>query len=370
RINRNGFGFTAADLRVNGKRDSVLARWWHVSAMRDGPAAGNPFEFRTDDSLTGGSFELDHTSGGNAYSLGATETYGRGSADGLVYVASGAYERVQTAFARAIVHPARNVETQVAVYDVRADLLANGARLVEGGIAARLGVAFRPRDGLTLRGSTGAGFTPPSLVAFAGLRGAPGGVTVASTTDIGLDKHVFDAETTLSLDVFATHESNRLIQDRHARWTNAGDAARRGAEFSLARRPRAGLGYLLQAWTASDTPALRATAGDVASGATHGYAEISYHGAQGSRVSLGATYWGADPLLTQPVVVMLNTNVEIQVGARGKIQFSVENLNDAARAVISRGTPFLSDPSPFAPGPRTVRLLVRRSFGRTGPDGG
>jgi len=127
---------------------------------------------------------------------------------------------------------------------------------------------------------------------------------------------------------------------------------------------------LLQAWTASDTPALRATAGDVASGATHGYAEISYHGAQGSRVSLGATYWGADPLLTQPVVVMLNTNVEIQVGARGKIQFSVENLNDAARAVISRGTPFLSDPSPFAPGPRTVRLLVRRSFGRTGPDGG
>ncbi|HTD35763.1 MAG TPA: hypothetical protein VK665_19090 [Candidatus Elarobacter sp.] len=64
-----------------------------------------------------------------------------------------------------------------------------------------------------------------------------------------------------------------------------------------------------------------------------------------------------------------NANVEIQVGARGKIQFSIENLNDAARAVISPRVPFLETASPFAPGPRTVRLLVRRSFGRTGTDG-
>jgi hypothetical protein len=129
-----------------------------------------------------------------------------------------------------------------------------------------------------------------------------------------------------------------------------------------------GLGFLLQAWTSSDTPALGG-AGDVASGATHGYAEISYHTARGSRVSLGATYWGADGALGQPAVVLLNTNVEIQVGARGKIQLSVENLDDAARAFVSPARPFLAPPSAFAPGPRTLRLLVRRSVGRTGTDG-
>jgi hypothetical protein len=126
---------------------------------------------------------------------------------------------------------------------------------------------------------------------------------------------------------------------------------------------------LLQAWTASETPALLTSSGDIASGATHGYAEISYHGAQGSRVSLGATYWGADAALAQPAVVMLNANVEIQAGARGKIQFSFENLNDAARAVASPAHPFVAPASPFAPGPRTLRLLLRRSFGRSGSDG-
>ncbi|MEA2720203.1 MAG: TonB dependent receptor, partial [Candidatus Eremiobacteraeota bacterium] len=368
RFDRNGFGFTTAELRLNGAHDSVLARWWHASSIRDGAAAGDPLVFHTEDALTGASLELDHTRGDDLFSAGVTETYGLGSANGGIFVGAGAHERIQTAFARAIVHPARRVETQFALYDFGADVVANGRRLTESGLLARVGAAYRASDRTTLRASVGEGFTPPSLVAFAGLRGAIG-PTGSGTVDLGIEQRVIDNRTTLSADVFATREVNRLIESRRGGWVDAGTVARRGAELSLARRPAVGLGFLLQAWTATETPALLATVGDVASGATHGYTEISYHGAQGSRVSLGATYWGADPSLAQPATVLLNTNVEIQVGARGKIQFSIENLNDAARAVIAPAHPFLSAPSAFAPGPRTVRLLLRRSFGRTGTDG-
>lgn len=368
RVDASGFGFGEAELRVTGARDAVLARWWHVAAFRDGPAAGDPFELRTDDALTGASLELDRTSGADLFSLGASETYGLGSAAGATTVRAGAFERVQTAFARAIVHPAEKLETQLALYEFRADLAANGSGEVTGGYSARLGAAYRASPGTTLRASVGATLTPPSLIAFAGRDGGLG-PSGGGTVDVGLEHRVIDARTTFSADVFATRQINRVVETRDGRWTDAGTAVRRGAELSLARRAPSGLGYLLQAWTASETPALVNTGGDVASGATHGYAEISYHSPRGSRVSLGATYWGADPSLAQPATVLLNTNVEIQVGARGKIQLSVENLNDAARAVLSPRVPFLETASPFAPGPRTVRLLVRRSFGRIGTDG-
>jgi hypothetical protein len=152
-------------------------------------------------------------------------------------------------------------------------------------------------------------------------------------------------------------------------WSDVGETARRGAELSLARRPAVGLGYLLQAWTASETPGLGPTYADVASGETHGYAEISYHGAQGSRVSLGATYLGADSAFAQRAALVLNTNLEIQVGARGKIQFDVENLNDAPVRV--RGAEFarFAPRSAYGLAPRTVRLFLRRSIGRAGSDG-
>lgn len=367
RIGSNTFGFGAAELRVNGRNGALLARWWHASSVRDGAAAGDPFEFHTEDALTGASLELDRARGDDLFSVSVSETYGQGSARGATFVGVGAFERVQTAFARAVVHPAPRLETQLALYEVRADVAANGARAVEGGFSGRLGAAYRLSDRTTVRASAGASLAPPSLVAFASLRDrfrASGGGTV----DVGVEQRVIDKQTTLSADVFATRIVDRLAETRTGRWIDVGTAVRRGAELSLARHPAVGLGYLLQAWTSSDTPALGG-AGDVASGATHGYAEISYHTARGSRVSLGATYWGADGALGQPAVVLLNTNVEIQVGARAKVQLSVENFDDTARAVFSPLRPFVAPPSAFAPGPRTLRLLLRRSVGRTGTDG-
>ncbi len=366
----NRFSYSAADLRFTGARDVVSARWWHAGASSEGAVAGDPFEFRTDDALTGTALELDHTRGADLFSLGVSQTYGQGTADGAVVVAPGSFQRVQTAFVRAVVHPARNLESQFALYDVRANTQANGVRDDEGGIAGRFGLVYRVANGTALRASIGAGFTPPSLIALAGLTNKLG-PSGSGTVDLGIERRMIDNETTLSVDVFATHAVTRLLETGPGEWTNTGTVTRRGAEFSLARRPRSGLGFVLQAWTAGETPALAATGsfGDVASGATHGYAEISFHGIQGSRVSLGATYWGADVPLGQPATVLLNTNVEIQIGARAKVQFSIENLNDAARAVKTPAQPFLGLPSASAPGPRTVRLLIRRSFGRTGSDG-
>jgi len=390
----NDFNFSEAELRLGGAHDIALARWWHANATRDVAAAGDPFEDRTDDALTGGSLELDHIAGEDLYSLGASETYGTGTADGFVVVSAGSFERVQTAFARAIVHPARRVETQLAFYEIHADGRANHgviptySAFTESALLGRIGAAYRASDRTTLRASIGAGFTPPSLVALASI-GKDLGFTASGTYDLGLEQRIIDRQTTLSADIFASREVNRLIQAPFGTWTNAGSAARRGLEFSLARHPAVGFGFLLQAWTTSETPALLttvtgtpapratpggaptlvATSGDVGSGNTHGYTEISYHGAQGSRISLGATYLGADPSLAQPATVILNTNLEIQVGIRGKIQFSIENLNDAHLAVISPLDRFLAPPNALGLSPRTVRLLVRRSFGRTSSDG-
>ncbi|MEA2664218.1 MAG: hypothetical protein QOI11_1162, partial [Candidatus Eremiobacteraeota bacterium] len=280
-------------------------------------------------------------------------------------------ERIRTAFARAIVHPARKLEAQLALYGVGVDARAGFSALRASGVLARAGLAYRAGPTTTLRASLGDGYAPPSLVALALNRGTLHGVENADTADLGFETRVIDARTTLSADVFATRIHDRLVEDVPVgtAWSDGGEAARRGAELSLARRPAVGLGYLLQAWTASETPGLGPTYADVASGQTHGYAEISYHGAQGSRVSLGATYLGADSAFAQPAALFLNTNLEIQVGARGKIQFDVENLNDAPVRV--RGAQFarFAPRSAYGLAPRTVRLFLRRSIGRAGSDG-
>lgn len=364
----NRFGFDAAEYRGSGAQSTVLARAWRVSASRDGAAAGDPLETSTDDVLTGGSLEFDRSVGTSVLAVGASETYGTGTANGAVVVAPGAAERVQTAFLRAILTPGPRWQAQLAAYAVVSDATANANHLDEHGLLARAGVSYRVSDRVTLRASSGSGFAPPSLVALAGFSG-PMGVETATTDDVGVQARVIDGHTTLSADVFATHGGNRLIETiGPLPWTNGGPFARRGAEFSLARFVSAGFSYLLQAWTASETPAL-ASIGDIASGATHGYAEISYHWANGSRVSLGATYYGRDALLAQPAVLPLNVNWEQQIGERGKIQLDIENLNGVRLGIPTSALPVLAPRNAFAPAPRTLRIVVRRSLGRSGTDG-
>lgn len=368
RLSANRIDLTAGELRISGTRDALLARAWRANALRLGDPAGEPLLRDTRDALSGASLELDHTSGPDLFSLGASVTDDRGS-DG--FGGSAGSERIRTAFARAIVHPARKLEAQLALYGVGVDARAGFSAVRASGVLARAGLAYRAGPTTTLRASLGDGYAPPSLVALALNRGTLHGIENADTADLGFETRVIDARTTLSADVFATRIHDRLVEGVPVgtAWSDVGETARRGAELSLARRPAVGLGYLLQAWTASETPGLGPAYADVASGETHGYAEISYHGAQGSRVSLGATYLGADSAFAQPAALVFNTNLEIQVGARGKIQFDVENLNDAPVRV--RGAEFarFAPRSAYGLAPRTVRLFLRRSIGRAGSDG-
>ncbi|HYZ17138.1 MAG TPA: TonB-dependent receptor, partial [Candidatus Acidoferrum sp.] len=365
----NRFQFTSAEYRVNGPQSTVLARAWHVDALREGTAAGDPLETSTADALTGGALELDRTVGTAIVSLGISQTYDAGTAGGVVTVAPGANERISTGFVRTVLHPADRWEAQFAGYLLGVDASADGAAFHQHGLAGRAGISYRVSSRLTLRASSGSGFAPPSLVALAGARTI--GPEAATTDDLGLEARVIDAHTTLSGDLFSTSGGNRIVEVLGtAPWIDGGAFARRGAEISLARFVPAGLGYLVQAWTASETPSIASTIGDVAAGNTHGYAEISYHWRSGSRVSLGATYYGADPALGQPAVVPLNSNVEIQLGARGKIQFDVENLGGVRYAIPTPEVPVLAPRNAFAPAPRTYRVVVRRSIGRTGTDGG
>ncbi|HZO94370.1 MAG TPA: TonB-dependent receptor [Candidatus Baltobacteraceae bacterium] len=365
------FAFTGAEYRIDGAQAGLLARVWHVDAAREGTAAGDPLEFATTDSLSGGSLELDRTAGKAFVSAGFTATHDDGAASGVVDVPNGSYQNVDTAFLRAIVAASPRWQLQAAAYDVAAHTVAGSRWLGESGIGLRGGVSYRATDALTLRASTGVGFTPPSLVALAGLRGALGGPEASSTTDVGLQAHVIDPHTTLSADYFTTNGDHRLVETLAPDpWTSEGPFTRHGVELSLARFVPAGFGYLLQAWTANDSSNLDLTAGDVAAASTQGYAEASYHWANGSRFSVGATYYAADPAIGQTSAVLLNSNLEIQIGRRGKIQFDVENLNDARLAVPSPLLPLPIVRNAWAPAPRTFRMVLRRSIGRTTTDNG
>ncbi len=69
--------------------------------------------------------------------------------------------------------------------------------------------------------------------------------------------------------------------------------------------------------------------------------------------------------------MLLNANLEIQIGRRGKLQFDVENLNDA-RLALPQPLPFVEPfgRNAFTPAPRTYRMVLRRSIGRTTADNG
>lgn len=369
RAGGNRFDFTSGEYRLSGAQSTVLARAWHVDSLRDGIPAGDPLARTTNDGLTGGSLEVDRSAGTSVFSAGATETDDAGTATGAIVVPTGSHERILTSFLRAVVAPSAHWQAQLTGYLVGIDANAGAQRFSAHGLHGRAGVSYRVSDRLALRASSGSGFTPPSLVALAFARGGVG-VETATTNGLGVEARVFDAHTTLSADVFSQTGGNRFVEAvTYPYWRNSGAFARRGAEFSLARFVPAGFGYLLQAWTASDTPSLDTTFSDAAAAHTQGYAELSYHWRSGSRFSFGTTSYGADPALGQSGALLLNSNLEIQLGQRGKLQFDLENVSDARLRQRTDATPSLVLRNAFAPAPRTLRVVVRRSFGRTGTDG-
>jgi len=103
-----------------------------------------------------------------------------------------------------------------------------------------------------------------------------------------------------------------------------------------------------------------------------GYAEASYKWPHGSRASIGALYLGSNNAYGRTAFATMNANVEISVGDRGKLQFSVENLTDALDEPLPIA--FAGIGVPLADGnvgrtnanvlaPRTLRFMYRQSFG-------
>jgi len=92
---------------------------------------------------------------------------------------------------------------------------------------------------------------------------------------------------------------------------------------------------------------------------SQGYAEISYKWPRGSRASIGALYVGSNNAYGRPAFATLNSNLELSLGARAKLQFSALNLTN-----IYGNLPPLYGPQPqFGLQPFTLRFMFRESFG-------
>jgi hypothetical protein len=90
-----------------------------------------------------------------------------------------------------------------------------------------------------------------------------------------------------------------------------------------------------------------------------GYAELSYKWPHGSRASIGALYVGSNNAYGAPAFATLNSNLELSLGPRAKLQFSAENLTNA----LANRVPMFAPISEYGLQPFTLRFMFRQSFG-------
>lgn len=292
--------------------------------------------------------------------------------------------------------------------------------------AARIAVSHVLRPDLSLRAAYGvSGVTPPLAV----LSGAAPALqtyvgfparTVAFSSDVdqieravggnvGLEWRLHGSTTTLSADWYASATHNVYALESESlgpaaelmRWFNGPAMLDQGVQFSLVQFKRVGLGFIAQAafprtYVVGALPPGFYAKGNLAvvpgqnigGGAffvpgendvaplripyAQGYGEISYKWPRGSRLSLGALYVGSNNPYSQPAFTTFNSNLELSLGAKAKLQLSVENLFD----VLDNRLPlaFTGIGVPLANGgigltnagalvPRTIRFMIRQSFG-------
>jgi hypothetical protein len=293
-------------------------------------------------------------------------------------------------------------------------------------VNGRVGYAHTLLPGLALRGSVGTSAVPAPLAALSGYPslfvpavGAPAhsvsivsGVTTlerANGVDAGLEWQLHGQTTTVTADVYRSQTQGAYIPETSAvtsttvleRWFNGPAMVDDGVEVAISQFKRVGLGYvarlsLPRTYVQGPLPASFYAAGNLAvlpnqniSGGAfgvpgendvapvrvpyaQGYAELSYKWPRGSRASIGALYLGANNAYARTAFATLNANIELSAGARGKLQFSVENLTDALDAPLPLA--YAGAGVPLANGltgatnanvmaPRTLRFMYRQSFG-------
>jgi outer membrane receptor protein involved in Fe transport len=246
------------------------------------------------------------------------------------------------------------------------------------GPSGRVAYSYTLQNGLAMRASYGTSAVAPPLEAIVPSVSLPVATTSSVTSveratggDVGLEWRLHGGTTTLSADVYH-NDTLGVYAFNLGTWYNGPPMVESGAEFTLSQFKRVGMGYIA-ALQLPRTYVWGANNGIVYSGANlgygavapfripyaQGYTEISYKWPRGSRASIGALYVGSNNAYGAPAFATLNSNLELSLGARGKLQFSAENLTN----VLANRPPIYGPMPQYGLVPFTLRFMVRESFG-------
>ncbi len=246
------------------------------------------------------------------------------------------------------------------------------------GPSARLAYAYTLQTGLALRASYGTSAVAPPLEAIVPDVSLPTPATSSVTSleratgaDLGFEWRLHGGSTTISADLYANHTQNVYAFNLNS-WYNGPPMVEGGVEFTLQQFKRVGLGFIAalqlpRTYVWGATGAIPYSAANLGYGAiapfripyTQGYAEVSYKWPRGSRASIGALYVGSNNAYGAPAFATLNSNLELSLGARAKLQFSAENLTNQ---LANRAPVFVPLPQ-YGLVPFTLRFMFRQSFG-------
>lgn len=429
------FGLYSLELNADSGADHVSARIYGMQVQRTGaydPVAFPGFASGIDalDSAVGFSLQDDHQIARNLYQVEISHRNGFAEAAGLI--APGARSDQTVLRAAAIIHPSAALDLQfaAAALGMRERYSDDGGANFHDATVwtpvVHAGAAIHVRSNLTVRIAAGSGAAAPPAAALtvdpARLFlqqpvGLPAyALTRTSSTltpetsfgyDAGLEYRLHGDTTTLSADAYHVVTHGAYVDGSSAapivayRWFNGPPMTHEGVELSLQQFKRVGLGFIAQAAFArtyadnvppgfydgfsnlavipgqnlSGGSPLISGANDLAQTRVpyaQGYGEISYKWPRGSRLSLGALYYGSNNPFYEPAFAELNSNLELSVGALSKFQISVENLTNAFGGTLPAGyagIPVRLADGSYAPAnagvlqPRTFRIMFRQSIG-------
>lgn len=365
-----GFGYehlAFGDLAASVDRgDNAFSLHAFVAQVQQGPVSPNLFPQPVDDEY-GATLAWQHTSGKLAFDtsarvlnetltgLSATQTQSR-AAESITYKPDARNELDLSGALNAYNTSAGNVD----------------------GPSARFAYAYTLQSGLALRASYGTSAVAPPLEAIdpnvslpAATASTVTSVERATGGDVGVEWRLHGGTTTLSADWYHNNTLG-VYALSFATWSNGPPMVESGAEFTLQQFKRVGLGYIAAlslprtyVWGATGStlyPAQNIGYGAIAPFRVpyaQGYAEISYKWPRGSRASIGALYVGSNNAHGAPAFATLNSNLELSLGARAKLQFSAENLTNA----LANRPPVFGPMPQYGLVPFTLRFMFRQSFG-------
>jgi hypothetical protein len=376
-----------------GRGDDEFEMRLYGFDVSDDGYSGNVSLSNALDRERGAGVTWNHQSGPNLYALSldasAADAYDADHSSLAAFGESlprGSEDATARARATATLHPSSRTEIDLAAAtDGSGAQIGSGAFRNWSAFDARLGASQLLTPTLSLRASLGTSSVAPPLdvlaVSFApqysiGL--APENVFFSSTVtqperaqgaDLGLEWRLHGGTTTLSFDLYETGTRDAFILSTtqpvpglvEALWSNGPPMRDEGAEISLVQFKPVGLGFIVQAALPRTYVSGPMPANVAGIPYAQGYGEISYKWPRGSRASIGLLYAGANNAYGRPAFTEFNSNLELSVGAKSKLQVSVENLFDSLDGRLPIA--LIASTNANVLGPRTIRVMFRQSFG-------